>query len=80
MRSGVVPEDVKDVNRAEHKHMLDTQILGLLVSRAAAEGVDGEGFEEFAKRHMVELVGTSNRHPVPIDERIAKAAGRYLFR
>lgn len=34
-------------NRAAHKRMLDAQMLGLLVSRAAAEGVEAEGFEVF---------------------------------
>ena len=80
MRSGVVPEGAKEANRAEHKRMLDMQILGLLVSRAAAERIDGDGFGTFMKRHLLALREASNEHPVPLDKRIAKAAGRYWFR
>lgn len=80
MRSGVVPEDIKAVNRAEHMRMLDGMTLGLLVSRVAAQGVVEEEFIPFAKQHFRELLKLSREHPVPIDERLAKAAGRYRFR
>lgn len=80
MRSGVVPEDVKQANRAEHMRMLDMQILGLLVSRAAAAGVGGDEFGAFMKRYVLLLREASDAHPVPVDERIAKATGRYRFR
>ena len=52
------------------------QILGLLVSRAAAEGVDADNFNAFLKRHLLALKKVSLSHPVPIDERIAKSMGR----
>ncbi|SHL71243.1 hypothetical protein SAMN05444414_1315 [Roseovarius marisflavi] len=43
MRSGVVPDDVKTASREEHKRMLDMQLLGLMVSRAAADpDIDGD--------------------------------------
>lgn len=64
----------EEVNRAEHKRMLDMQILGLLVSRAAVEGVKGGGFDDFVKKMQFALRKASSVHPVPIDERIAKAA------
>ncbi|MBI1220494.1 MAG: hypothetical protein GC186_18340 [Rhodobacteraceae bacterium] len=80
MRSGVVPEDVKTANRAEHMRMLDGMALGLLVSRAAAEGVAGDEVEAFLARHVQTLKDRSREHPVPVDERLAKAAARYRFR
>lgn len=80
MRSGVVLDDVKDANRAEHMRMLDGQLLGLLVSRAAAGGVTAAGFDAFVKAHLLELREASKAHPVPVAERLAKAAARYRFR
>ena len=80
MRSGVVPEDVKDANRTDHQRMLDAQILGLLVSRAAAGGIAADDFEGFLKQHLLTLKEASTAHPRPIDERLAKADARYRFR
>lgn len=80
MRSGVIPEEVKTVNREEHKRMLDTQILGLLVSRAAADGVEEDKFDEFVKKYSFVWRKTLREHPTPINERLAKAAERYQFR
>lgn len=80
MRSGATPATVKTANRAAHKRMLDGLILGLMVSRAAAESVDIEDFNAFLKQHCHHLQSHSNQHPVPVDERLAKAKARYLFR
>lgn len=80
MRSGVVPDEVKDANRTEHQRMLDAQILGLLVSRAAAGGIAADDFEGFLKQHLLTLKDASTAHPRPIDERLAKADARYRFR
>lgn len=80
MRSGVVPDAVRQANRAEHMRMLDGQILGLLVSRAAAAGVKAPGFDAFVKAHLLTLRDLSKAHPLPVAERLAKAAGRYRFR
>lgn len=80
MRSGVIPEDVKTANREAHKRMLDGQATGLLLSRAAAEGVTGHDLEAFLARHVGTLTERSREHPVPAEERLAKAAGRYRFR
>ena len=52
MRSGVIPDDVKTANREAHKRMLDGPALGLLVSRAAAEGVSEDGVEAFLMRQV----------------------------
>ncbi|PFG63769.1 hypothetical protein AXZ77_2382 [Thioclava sp. ES.031] len=80
-RSGVFASDVKEANREEHKRMLDGQLLGLLVSRAAAEGVtDAETFFTFAKQRLATMRDETREHPVPMDERLAKAASRYRFR
>lgn len=71
---------MKDANRAELMRMLDAQILGLMVSRAAAGGVKPDDFDGFVKRHLHTLKYASNAHPFPIDERMAKADARYRFR
>ncbi len=79
-RSGVLPDDVKTVNREEHKHMLDAQILGLMVSRAATEGIKADDTDAFLKRHAATLTDISKAHPIPLEERLAKVASRYQFR
>jgi len=80
MRSGAEPATVKTANREAHMRMLDGLILGLTVSRAAAESHEVEDFDAFVKRHSRNLIEHSNQHPVPIDERLTKAKARYLFR
>ena len=80
MRSGVVPENIKSANRAEHMRMLDGQTLGLLVARAAAAGIDKSSFESFIADHVGILTELSRKHPTLIDERLAKAAGKYHFK
>jgi hypothetical protein len=80
IRSGVVPDDVKKANRAEHMDMLDGMILGLIISRAAAEGVKASGFEGFARLNLKKLQSRSKHHPIPLDERLAKASCKYRFR
>ncbi len=79
-RSGVVPDDVKTANREEHNRMLDAQILGLMVSRAATEGIKADDIDAFLKRHVATLTDTSRAHPVPLAERLARTADRYQFR
>jgi hypothetical protein len=79
-RIGVLPDLVREANRAEHQRLLDRQILGLLVARAAASGVSADGFEDFTLGHPAALLRLSEEHPKPLGERIAKAAGRYRFR
>ncbi|MBL4750387.1 MAG: hypothetical protein JKX71_07370 [Amylibacter sp.] len=71
--------DVKEANRAEHARMLDAMILGVMVSRAAAEGVDGDDFDAFKKRHLLTIKEASKAHPMPIDERLSKAKAKYRF-
>lgn len=79
-RIGVLSETVKEVNRMEHAQMLDRQILGLLVSRAAATGIEPKGFESFAVGHIDQIIRLSDEHSKPLGERIDKAANRYLFK
>ncbi|NKX37374.1 hypothetical protein HGG70_05420 [Rhodobacteraceae bacterium R_SAG4] len=78
--SGVLPSEVIETNRAEHIRMLDRQILGLLVSRAAASEVQPHEFAEFLDGHIEAIRRMSDAHPTPLAERIGKAAGRYRFR
>ncbi len=78
--SGVLPSEVIETNRAEHMRMLDRQILGLFVSRAAASGVKPEEFRDFIDTHVEALQRQSDEHPLAIDERLEKAASRYRFK
>lgn len=78
--SGVLPSDVIETNRAEHMRMLDRQILGLLVSRAAASEVQPFEFKGFLDSHIETLKRLSDEHPAPIYERLGKAADRYRFK
>ncbi|WP_240482088.1 hypothetical protein [Ruegeria marisrubri] len=78
--SGVLPSEVIETNRAEHIRMLDRQILGLFVSRAAASEVKPHEFRDFLDGHIEAIKRQSNEHPVPIGERLGKAASRYRFK
>ena len=78
--SGVVPSEVIETNRAEHMRMLDQQILGLFVSRAAASEVQPFEFQDFLDSHIETLKRLSDEHPAPIYERLGKAADRYRFK
>ena len=78
--SGVLPTDVIEANRTEHMRMLDRQILGLFVSRAAASDVKPAEFRDFLDSHIEALKRYSDEHPVPIDERLGKAGNRYRFK
>ncbi|WP_320179498.1 hypothetical protein [Roseovarius pacificus] len=77
--AGVLPRDVKDANRNAHIRMLDRQLLGLFISRAAASGVTASDFSDFMENHINALQRASDEHPVPLDERIGKAAARYRW-
>lgn len=78
--SGVIPDAVKQVNRAEHMRMTDQNITGNLIARAVASGVKPENFWGFARSHIEELKRLSERHAHTLDERFAKTEGRYKFR
>ncbi|AFO89771.1 hypothetical protein D1822_00110 [Phaeobacter inhibens] len=78
--SGVLPSDVIETNRAEHMRMLDRQILGLFVSRAAASEVQPAEFQDFLDSHIETLKRLSEEHPTPLPERLSKAAARYRFK
>ncbi|WP_264211169.1 hypothetical protein [Leisingera thetidis] len=77
---GVLPNEVIETNREEHMRMLDRQILGLLVSRAVASEVKPHEFRDFLDSHVETLQRQSDEHPVPIEERLGKAVGRYRFK
>lgn len=79
MRSGVLPSEVRTVDREALMRRLDGLIFGNMLSRAAAEGIDADELEGFIKRHTARLLQLSREFPVPIDERLAKAQGRYRF-
>ena len=76
---GALSRDVKDANRAEHMRTLDRQLLGLFISRAAASGVTADEFSDFMENHVNALQRASEEHPVPLNERIDKAAALYRW-
>ncbi|WP_065326382.1 hypothetical protein [Tritonibacter mobilis] len=78
--SGVLPSEVIETNRAEHMRMLDRQILGLLVSRAAASEVQPFEFKGFLDSHIEALKRLSDEHPTSINERLGRADDRYRFK
>lgn len=77
--AGVHPRDVKVANRQEHMRMLDRQILGLFVSRAAASGVAADSFAEFMENHVSALLRVSDEHPIEAQTRLERAASKYRF-
>lgn len=79
-RAGVLPRDVREVDRLAHMQMLDRMALGLIVSRAAASDVTAEAFGDFLTTHVQALQRLSDEHPVPVDKRLSKAALRYRFK
>jgi hypothetical protein len=79
-RSGVVPSKAKDANREEHKRMLASQTLGLMVSSAVANKIKPDEFEAFVLRHAHLLIEASRAHPLSVEERMGKSASKYLFR
>lgn len=79
MRSGADPTEVRRVNRAEHREMLDRLILGTLISRAATDDVTKDNFESFIAGYAGRLITMARNHPVPLQDRLERAQGRYLF-
>jgi hypothetical protein len=79
-RSGVVPSEVKEVNRAEHQRMLDQNITGNLIARAVSSGVNADGFWAFVGAQTTELKRMAEDHRMTLDQRFAKAEGKYRFR
>ena len=79
-RSGVIPSEVRDVNRSEHMRMTDQNILGNLIARAVASDIKADEFWTFVTLHIKELRGISDAHKLTLEERFAKASGRYRFR
>ncbi|MCV6602640.1 MAG: hypothetical protein OIF54_13960 [Cohaesibacter sp.] len=74
---GVLPCDVIKANRMAKMRELDTQLLGLFVTRAAISGVSAEEFAEFMNTHVDALERLTAEHPQPIAERIAKSYAKY---
>ena len=78
-RSGVLPSIVAEANRTAKMRELDTQLAGLLVTRAAISGVTAGEFAEFVDRHVEALRLHVNEHPQPLAERLRKATARYRW-
>lgn len=79
-RSGVLPDAIRTIHRAEHLRMLDQQIEGLMISRAAAEGVSEERFKGFAKAKINLILRDLGKHPLSIEERLNRSSAKYHFR
>ena len=78
-RSGVVPSEVKTANRAAFKEMMDMQALGIIISRAVAEEVDEKGFYPFLRNYVENLKVMSERHSIPLEDRIERAQRKRIF-
>lgn len=52
-------------------------LSGLFITRAAISEVTADGFDEFMENHVKALMRLVNDHSVSVEERIAKARGRY---
>lgn len=76
-RSGVLPSNVIYANRIAKMRELDTLLSGLFVTRAAISDVSANEFKEFMERHVDTLMLLVGEHSVAMEERIAKARGRY---
>lgn len=76
---GVLPNNVQDANRIEKMREIDAQLLGLFVTRAAISDVISDDFHEFMENHVSALQRYCEAHPLPVDERIGKAAARYRW-
>ncbi|WP_424177145.1 hypothetical protein [Yoonia sp. TsM2_T14_4] len=74
---GVLPDDVRNANRIEKMREIDAQLLGLFVTRAAISDVPSDDFHEFMDCHISALQRSCDAHPVPVNERLSKAAARY---
>ena len=76
---GVLPSDIRDANRVAKMRELDAQLLGLFVTRAAISDVSIEGFQDFMDQHTAALQRLSEVHPVTLEDRLARAKGRYRW-
>ncbi|MCR9215533.1 MAG: replication initiation factor domain-containing protein [Proteobacteria bacterium] len=78
-RNFTEPSIIKTVNRESHKAMLDSQILGTIVSRAAAEKEESD-FDNFVEGYCKILKRLSREHPVSFETRYSNAKDRYIFK
>ena len=75
--AGVLPCDVIQANRSAKMRELDAQLSGLLITRAAISDVSAEGFGEFVDIHIEALKRLIAEHSAPLEDRLARARGRY---
>ena len=76
-RAGVLPSDVIHANRIAKMREMDALLSGVFITRAAISGVSADEFEEFMERHVETLMRLVEDHSILLEERIAKARGRY---
>ncbi len=77
--AGVLPSDVADANRIAKMRELDSQLAGLLVTRAAVSDVAADEFSNFLGGHIEALQQYIDEHPTLLAERLRKAAARYRW-
>ncbi len=75
--AGVKPSDVMDANRFAKMRELDAQLAGLFVTRAAISDVSADSFSDFLENHSDVLARLVAEHTTPLEERLAKARGKY---
>jgi hypothetical protein len=77
MRSGVDPNLVKLVQKAAYDKLLAGQMTGLLVSRAALNGLETGELPAFASSVGTEMAEFIANSPVRFERKFALASGRY---
>ncbi|MES0826108.1 hypothetical protein [Ruegeria sp. SCP11] len=75
--AGVLPSDVIQANRAAKMRDLDAQLAGLFVTRAAISEVSADSFGDFLDSHSDVLLRLVEEHTASLEERLAKARGKY---
>lgn len=72
------PEEYTEVKREQKIAELHRQALGLLVSTAAIEGVDTNGFDGYLAKTAADFSKTAKKSNPPLDQKIVRAKRRYL--
>lgn len=79
MRSYADPEIVKRVQKDEHDQLLAGQMLGLLISRAALQGIEAGQLRTFATAAGIEMAHDIANSPTRFEKKLVRAADRYAI-
>lgn len=79
MRNDANPDKVKHIQKDEYDQLLARQMLGLLISRAALQGLEEEKLKAFATsvgNDMASMISEGSSH---FEEKLAKARDRFAI-